>query len=105
SLLAQFLDQPCEVSPYAPASRLFWNELYLLDGHGAPVDRATGADLFASLEETLEAVKRRDHQDETRAIAPLRRADDAVLVDSSELEFDGVVAHMLATVRARWPGA
>ncbi|MBK6459486.1 MAG: (d)CMP kinase [Myxococcales bacterium] len=58
-----------------------------------------------SLEETLEAVKRRDHQDETRAIAPLRRADDAVLVDSSELEFDGVVAHMLATVRARWPGA
>jgi 4-alpha-glucanotransferase len=47
-LLAQFLDQPCEVSPYAPASRLFWNELYLPDGHGAPVDRATGADLFAS---------------------------------------------------------
>lgn len=58
-----------------------------------------------SFEDTLAAVKRRDHQDETRAIAPLRRADDAVLVDSSALDFDGVVAHMLATVRARWPGA
>jgi 4-alpha-glucanotransferase len=28
-LLAAFLDEPCEPSPYAPASRLFWNELYL----------------------------------------------------------------------------
>ena len=28
-LLASFLDEPCEPSPYAPASRLFWNELYI----------------------------------------------------------------------------
>jgi 4-alpha-glucanotransferase len=28
-LLAAFLDQPFEPSPYAPASRLFWNELYI----------------------------------------------------------------------------
>jgi len=28
-LLATFLDQPFEPSPYAPVSRLFWNELYL----------------------------------------------------------------------------
>ncbi len=28
-LLAAFLDQPCEPSPYSPASRLFWNELFL----------------------------------------------------------------------------
>lgn len=28
-ILAAFLDEPCEPSPYAPASRLFWNELYL----------------------------------------------------------------------------
>ncbi|HVT59696.1 MAG TPA: 4-alpha-glucanotransferase [Thermoanaerobaculia bacterium] len=28
-LLASFLDAPAEPSPYAPASRLFWNELYL----------------------------------------------------------------------------
>lgn len=27
--LAAFLDEPCEPSPYVPASRLFWNELYL----------------------------------------------------------------------------
>lgn len=28
-LLASFLDEPFEPSPYAPASRLFWNELYI----------------------------------------------------------------------------
>ncbi|HOE96162.1 MAG TPA: 4-alpha-glucanotransferase [Candidatus Sumerlaeota bacterium] len=28
-LLAAFLDEPHEPSPYAPASRLFWNEFYL----------------------------------------------------------------------------
>ena len=28
-LLAAFLDEPLEVSPYRPASRLFWNELYI----------------------------------------------------------------------------
>ncbi len=55
-------------------------------------------------EETLVAVKRRDHQDETRAIAPLKRAEDAFLVDSSDLDFDGVVEQMLATVRTKWVG-
>jgi 4-alpha-glucanotransferase len=28
-MLAAFLDEPCHFSPYSPASRLFWNELYL----------------------------------------------------------------------------
>jgi len=28
-LLAAFLDKPCDPSPYAPASRLFWNEFYI----------------------------------------------------------------------------
>lgn len=28
-VLAAFLDEPCEPSPYAPASRLFWNEFYV----------------------------------------------------------------------------
>src|SRR5207244_2136950 len=28
-LMAAFLDEPFEPSPYSPASRLFWNEFYL----------------------------------------------------------------------------
>lgn len=36
-LLAAFLDEPFEPSPYTPASRLFWNELYI-DEEELPVD-------------------------------------------------------------------
>ncbi len=28
-LLAGFFAEPCQISPYSPASRMFWNELYL----------------------------------------------------------------------------
>ncbi|MEZ5393789.1 MAG: 4-alpha-glucanotransferase [Bryobacterales bacterium] len=35
-LLAAFLDDPFEYSPYVPASRLFWNELYLDLGEAPP---------------------------------------------------------------------
>ena len=37
-------------------------------------------------------IKERDHRDMTRAIAPLKQADDAVLVDSTEMTIDEVVA-------------
>jgi cytidylate kinase len=52
-----------------------------------------------TLAETLEDVKRRDAQDEGRAIAPLKRADGAILVDSTELSFEQTVASMLEHVK------
>ena len=57
-----------------------------------------------TLEETLLDVKRRDAQDEGRAVAPLKRADGATLVDSTDLSFEETVARMLAEVK-RVPGA
>ena len=38
-----------------------------------------------------EELKKRDHQDETRALAPLRPAEDAVIIDSTELTVEQVV--------------
>ncbi|MBX3157178.1 MAG: 4-alpha-glucanotransferase [Deltaproteobacteria bacterium] len=38
-VLAAFLDEPCMFSPYSPASRLYWNELYL---HLAPLAASVG---------------------------------------------------------------
>ena len=39
-------------------------------------------------EEVLEDVKQRDYQDTHRAAAPLKQAEDAVLLDTSELNFE-----------------
>jgi cytidylate kinase len=52
-----------------------------------------------TFEDTLADVKRRDAQDENRPIAPLKKADDAILVDSTDLSIDQTVASMLAVVR------
>lgn len=57
----------------------------------------------ASLDETRSEVSKRDEQDERRTIAPLRRADDALLVDSSDTDLEGTVARCLDIVRARLP--
>lgn len=61
--------------------------------------RAKGSTV--SYEETLADVARRDEQDTTRAVAPLRKADDAVLVDSSDMGIDETVVRMVARVRER----
>ena len=45
-----------------------------------------------SFEKVLSEIKKRDHQDSTRAIAPLKQAKDAILVDTSEMNIDGAVA-------------
>ncbi|WP_024796282.1 (d)CMP kinase [Tomitella biformata] len=42
-------------------------------------------------EAVLESVRRRDHLDSTRAASPLRPADDAQVIDTSDLGFDEVV--------------
>ena len=48
-LLATFLDEPFDPSPYSPASRLFWSELFIDVSRGTELERAPEArDLVAS---------------------------------------------------------
>jgi cytidylate kinase len=54
----------------------------------------------ADLEQTRRELEARDERDSTRAAAPLRKADDAVEIDSSALNPDEVVAKMAAVVEA-----
>jgi cytidylate kinase len=49
-------------------------------------------------EAVLADVKRRDHLDSTRAVSPLRAADDALVVDTSDMGEPQVVAHLLELV-------
>jgi cytidylate kinase len=48
----------------------------------------------------LESVRRRDRIDSSREIAPLRPADDAIIIDSDGLNADRVYSQVLAFVRA-----
>jgi CMP/dCMP kinase len=56
-------------------------------------------------ESTLDAVlaeqNKRDHDDASRAVSPLRPADDAERVDSTALPLSEVVRALEATIRAR----
>jgi cytidylate kinase len=54
-----------------------------------------------TLEETIEAVVKRDRQDEEREHAPLRRADDAIEIDSTGLSIDEVLDRMVGVVNSR----
>lgn len=45
-------------------------------------------------------MQRRDLQDSTRALAPLKAAADAVAIDSTDLSIDQVIERMLAHIRA-----
>jgi cytidylate kinase len=53
-----------------------------------------------TLEQTLADVLRRDEQDTTRAVAPLRQAPDAMLVDSSDMTVEQAVQTMRRRVVA-----
>jgi len=44
-----------------------------------------------SFEEISEQIRQRDHEDSNRTISPLIEADDAIEVDASNLDIDGVV--------------
>lgn len=60
-----------------------------------------GRDPALTLEETLADVTRRDRRDKERAVAPLRKADDAVLIDSTTLSVDAVVEKVLEEVKMK----
>jgi len=51
------------------------------------------------LDETLREIEERDRRDSGRDLAPLRQAEDAVLIDSSSLDADQVMARVLEHIR------
>ena len=66
-------------------------------------DELTAKGSRVTYEETLADVRKRDEQDTTRAVAPLRQAPDAMLVDNSDITVGETVEAMAARVRERSP--
>ena len=54
-----------------------------------------------SLSDVRDEIARRDEQDRNREIAPLRRADDAIGLDSTDLTIDGQIAFVVDRVKQR----
>ncbi len=78
-LLACYLDKPFDPSPYAPVSRLFWNELFI-DLEGAPeFERSAPARRLATRSQgALRALRRKDLVDYRACYALKRRVLDAL---------------------------
>jgi cytidylate kinase len=61
--------------------------------------RKMGLDVH--LDAVLHDIRARDERDSARSAAPLRRADDAALLDTSELGIDAAIAAAIALVEQR----
>ncbi|HEY0101773.1 MAG TPA: (d)CMP kinase [Pyrinomonadaceae bacterium] len=66
-------------------------------------DHRTEPDL--TFQETLDDINTRDERDSTRADSPLRIAEDAVVIDTTDLSIEQVFARMLEVVREREMGS
>ena len=51
------------------------------------------------LEDVLKDIEQRDYNDSHRAIAPLKQADDAALVDTTELDFEQSVQTIISVIK------
>lgn len=82
-------------------------KIFLTASAAARAARRTKELLSRGIEVTYDAVLRdleeRDARDSTRAVAPLRPAQDAATVDTSEMDADAVLAHVLGLVRKSLP--
>ena len=59
------------------------------------------AGLAGDYEAVLADVRRRDHLDSTRAVSPLQAAEDAVVVDTSDMNQTEVIAHLTELVEQK----
>jgi cytidylate kinase len=64
-------------------------------------EQNVAAGLGNDYEGVLADVKRRDHLDSTRTVSPLRAADDALVVDTSDMSESEVIAHLVELVEQR----
>lgn len=62
-------------------------------------DELKAAGRVVDLDETRREIEERDKRDSERDVAPLRKADDALTIDSSSVNADEVAARVLARIQ------
>ena len=94
-IICEGRDQGTAVFPDARVKFFFWASPEVRAARRS--NQLSSADLATILQQ----IRDRDHQDETRAIDPLRPAADAIRFDTSDLGEADVLARMLAAVAER----
>jgi cytidylate kinase len=72
--------------------------------HSQAVDSQTAEEQRAAEQAIIADLKERDHRDRTRAQSPLQPAEDAVILDSTAMSLDQVLAAAEEIVRSHLPG-
>ena len=67
------------------------------------VDELIAKGQKAQYETVLKEIQQRDYQDSHRAVAPLKQAKDAILLDTSDLDIEGVIAAMKKIIGEKIP--
>jgi cytidylate kinase len=98
-VVAEGRDLGTKIFPEAPAKFFFRAD-------AAERARRRHAELLAAgkvldLAETRSALDARDDRDQSREIAPLTAAEDAVVIDTTRLSVDEVVSHLLKVIEAK----
>jgi len=57
-----------------------------------------------TLEQAIQDIQKRDHNDTTRAISPLKPADDAIIIDSSEMTYEETINQCVTKIEQRTKG-
>ena len=60
-----------------------------------------GLGIASILEDIKKGLARRDERDEHRGVAPLKQADDAVMLDTSNMSIEDTVNAMVEMIRAK----
>ncbi len=95
SIVVEGRDIGTVVAPDAPL------KVFLTATPGARAQRRAAQDGVHDLDDVRRSVDRRDRLDSSRAASPLRRAEDAVELDTTDIEAAAVVAHLKRLVAER----
>ncbi|MFA6013117.1 MAG: (d)CMP kinase [Desulfobacteraceae bacterium] len=60
-----------------------------------------GGDKFITLEDVEKDIRKRDANDSSRALAPLKPAEDALIIDATPLGIDAVIDTMMAHIKSK----
>lgn len=97
SLIAEGRDMGTVIFPQAPCK--FFLDADLEERAGRRFSQLKEMGKPADLSELINQIRARDDQDRNRKEAPLKAADDAIIVDTTRLDISGVFEKLVAEVK------